>query len=111
MTKRKKRVSLLEGKEIQRLISNPEKIKSVSAIPSIPAFYEDTEFRCQDCGDYAIWTAKDQKWWHETMGKPIEQVAIRCLTCRKVKREEKRLQKEHMTEMANREPHPNEAFF
>ena len=111
MSKRKKRISLLEGKEVNRIPSNPEKINSVDAIPQIPSFYEDKEFKCQDCGDYSIWYAKDQKWWYETMGKPIESIAVRCLTCRQKIRAEKAVQKEHMRSMSLKAPHPNEKFF
>lgn len=107
----KKRVSLLEGVDIQRRPVNSKLVTSVSAFPFFPEFYEDSEFKCKDCGNYSIWSAEDQKWWHETMKKPLEIIAVRCTACRQNRRSEKALQKEHMREMAKKAPHPNETFF
>ena len=77
----------------------------------LPLFYIDREFVCRDCGSHEIWTAKQQKWWYETVKAYLESRAVRCRRCRKKIREQKLEQKKHMEEMAQREPHPNEAFF
>lgn len=77
----------------------------------LPLFYVDRPFICRDCGSHEIWTAKQQKWWHETALGDINAFAVRCRSCRRKLRAEKAAQKVHMEEMAQLEPHPNEAFF
>jgi hypothetical protein len=34
-----------------------------------------------------VWTAKQQKWWYETAHGHIESRAVRCLACRRARRE------------------------
>jgi hypothetical protein len=63
------------------------KIVSRSALPRIPDFYRDKWFKCKDCGQEEVWTAKQQKWWHEEQGGEIETTAIRCRACRRKERE------------------------
>ena len=53
----------------------------------------------------------NKKWWYETAKGHIDSTAIRCRRCRKIIKEQKLEQKKHMEEMAQRVPHPNEAFF
>jgi len=77
----------------------------------LPLFYVDREFTCRDCGSYEIWTAKQQRWWYETVKGHIDSTAVRCRRCRKLVRDQILKQKSHMEEMAQKEPHPNEAFF
>jgi len=77
----------------------------------LPSFYIDKPFVCRDCGSDELWTAKQQKWWYEIAKGHIDSEAVRCLRCRKVAQAEKEDQKRHMQEMANKKPHPNEAFF
>lgn len=62
------------------------KIVSRSAVPHIPKYYRDNEFTCKDCGAEEIWTAAQQKWWHEKAGGEIESVAVRCRKCRRLER-------------------------
>ena len=107
----KRCISLLEGVDVQRRPVNSELVTTVSGYTNVPEFYVDSEFKCKDCGEYAIWTAEDQKWWHETMKKPLEIIAVRCSACRKNLKKEKDLQKKHMEEMARKAPHPNDSFF
>lgn len=76
-----------------------------------PLFYIDRPFTCKDCGSNELWTAKQQKWWYEIAKGNLESIAIRCRSCRNKIKREKRAQKAHMEEVANRKPHPNEAFF
>lgn len=77
----------------------------------LPLFYLDKPFVCKDCGSHEIWTAKQQKWWYEVVKGYIDSTAVRCRRCRKALRDQKAKQKAHMEEMANRVPHPHEAFF
>jgi DNA-directed RNA polymerase subunit RPC12/RpoP len=77
----------------------------------LPQFYIDKVYKCRDCGSDEIWTAKQQKWWYEMAKGHIDSTAVRCRRCRKKIREAKEKQKMHMAEMAERVPHPNEAFF
>ncbi|MBF5005078.1 zinc-ribbon domain containing protein [Diaphorobacter caeni] len=53
----------------------------------LPAHYVDTAFRCCDCDSQEVWTAKQQKWWYEVIQAPIESRAVRCLACRRKRRE------------------------
>ncbi len=52
----------------------------------LPAFYVDRPFRCRDCGSQEVWTAKQQKWWYETIGANLDSGAARCLSCRRLRR-------------------------
>jgi len=77
----------------------------------LPQFYIDKAYKCRDCGSDEIWTAKQQKWWYETVKGHIDSTAVRCRRCRNIIKKQKFEQKKHMEEMAQRVPHPNEAFF
>lgn len=52
----------------------------------LPSFYVDKVFECRDCGVEEVWTAKQQKWWHEVAHGPIDSTAVRCLPCRRRRR-------------------------
>jgi len=90
---------------------NQAEVHHHSMFFDIPLFYLDKEFVCKACGAREIWTAKQQKWWYEIAKGALETTAVRCSSCRREIREEKAGQKKHMKEMAERESHPNEAFF
>lgn len=45
-------------------------------------FYLDFEFTCRDCGKVETWTGRQQKWWYEVARGEMEQVAVRCRSCR-----------------------------
>ncbi|QNK69411.1 zinc-ribbon domain containing protein [Variovorax sp. PAMC26660] len=53
----------------------------------LPTFYAAQPFVCCDCGAQEVWTAKQQKWWYETVHGHIESRAVRCLACRRARRE------------------------
>jgi hypothetical protein len=53
----------------------------------LPGFYMARPFTCCDCGAEEVWTAKQQKWWYEVMHAHIESRAVRCLACRRARRE------------------------
>jgi len=53
----------------------------------LPDFYVARPFICRDCGADEVWTAKQQKWWYETIHGHIDSRAVRCLACRRARRE------------------------
>lgn len=53
---------------------------------TLPQHYLDREFRCRDCDEQHVWTAKQQKWWYEVAHGHIDSVAVRCLSCRRKRR-------------------------
>lgn len=90
---------------------NPAEVVYRTAIITLPLFYVDKEFICKDCGANEIWTARQQKWWYEIAKGNFESTAVRCRACRNKIKSEKEAQRKHMEGMANKKPHPNEAFF
>lgn len=65
----------ISRKRIQAEISQQAPHNSYGGVP---LFYEDKEFTCVDCRKVDVWTAKDQKWWYETVKGYIFSTAIRC---------------------------------
>lgn len=57
---------------------------------ALPEHYVDTVFVCRDCGEEQVWTAKQQKWWHEVAQGAIDSRAVRCLPCRRERRDAQR---------------------
>lgn len=53
----------------------------------LPEFYFARPFNCRDCGAEEVWTAKQQKWWYEVVHGPVDSRAVRCLACRRARRE------------------------
>ncbi|MET3497345.1 zinc-ribbon domain containing protein [Variovorax boronicumulans] len=53
----------------------------------LPEFYVARPFTCRDCGAEQVWTARQQKWWYEVVHGPIDSRAVRCLACRRARRE------------------------
>ena len=53
-----------------------------------PFWYRDSEFTCKDCGQYGIWTAKEQQWWYEVAKGPVYSTASRCHQCSKLHRDQ-----------------------
>jgi hypothetical protein len=78
---------------------------------SPPEYYYDIEFECSDCRKKVIWSAQQQKYWYEELGKTINSHAKRCETCRALISALKEEQKRHMEKMAKKPVHPNETFF
>ena len=76
-----------------------------------PEYYLDKRFHCIDCGSLELWTARQQKWWYEEAKGDMHSRAVRCLHCRKHLQALKEAQRRHMEAVANRPPHPHEAFF
>ena len=90
---------------------NPSNLVHNNTYGLLPLFYVDKAYTCRDCRSEEIWTAKQQRWWYETAKGHIDSTAVRCRRCRNIIKEQKLEQKKHMEEMAQRVPHPNEAFF
>jgi len=51
----------------------------------VPDFYLDQAYTCRDCGAKEVWTAKQQKWWHEVAQGSVYSHAVRCRACRKAR--------------------------
>ncbi|MDO5624240.1 MAG: zinc-ribbon domain containing protein [Pseudomonadota bacterium] len=54
-----------------------------------PPRYADQPFVCVDCGAHEVWTAKQQKWWHEVAHGSVYSVARRCAACRRTRRRQR----------------------
>ncbi len=54
-------------------------------------YYVDRPFTCCDCGAACVWTAEQQRWWHETVGGSQDAIAKRCRPCRQRERQRKEL--------------------
>ena len=52
----------------------------------LPVFYVDRPFACRECAGEEVWTAKQQKWWHEVALGGIDSTAVRCRRCRAIER-------------------------
>ena len=48
-----------------------------------PAYFQNVQFTCTDCGAPQTWKAEDQQWYYETTGAPCYSTAVRCRACRK----------------------------
>ncbi|WPH13276.1 zinc-ribbon domain containing protein [Variovorax paradoxus] len=57
-----------------------------NTVGPLPTYYVDRAFTCRDCGAEEVWTAKQQKWWHEVAHGSIESRAAYCLACRRARR-------------------------
>ena len=79
------RIARLVGSET----ADPIMLARFNTSVALPTLYVDREFCCRDCGEPGVWTAKQQKWWHETMGGNISSTAVRCLACRRKHRAQK----------------------
>lgn len=54
-------------------------------------YYQDIDKTCVQCGQDFIFSAKEQKYWYESLKFHFDSVAIRCPKCRKVRRSVKAL--------------------
>ena len=66
--------------------ADPTKLAHNNTYGLLPLFYVDTAFTCRDCGSQEVWTAKQQKWWHEEAQGHIDSRAVRCRPCRLIER-------------------------
>jgi hypothetical protein len=54
-------------------------------------FYVDAERSCVQCGGPFVFSAREQKYWYETLKFHFDSVAIRCLDCRRRQRTDRAL--------------------
>ncbi len=66
------------------ITANPD--SQVGACVQITHFF-DHGMHCADCGRAFIFFAEEQKFWYETLKMPLDVNCIRCLACRKAKRD------------------------
>lgn len=45
--------------------------------------YYDVKRECRDCGRRFIFSAREQKYWYEELGFPLEADCVRCIICRR----------------------------
>ena len=69
-------------------------------------FYVDKQSVCVQCGKDFIFQAKEQKFWYENLKFNFHSHAIRCLDCRKKKRNEKsiKIQNDKAYEICKKNP-------
>lgn len=73
-------------------------------------FYVDEEHQCVDCGVKFSFSANEQKYWYEERKFNFYSKPIRCVSCRRKKRNERKL-KIQMTEATNAiKDTPNDAI-
>jgi hypothetical protein len=46
-----------------------------------PAYYEDTEYDCVECGRHETWRAETQQYYYEVLKAPPYSRAVRCSGC------------------------------
>ncbi len=52
-------------------------------------FYVDIERECVQCNQLFVFSAKEQKYWYETLKFNFHSSAIRCVSCRRKQRSDK----------------------
>ena len=57
-------------------------------------FFVDLDRQCVQCGADFVFSAKEQKYWYETLQFPFDSVAIRCPPCRAKRRTDKALRQQ-----------------
>lgn len=119
-TLRRKRIEAIGGVDVYTMpdtlpshavMADQNELSHNNTYGCLPLFYVDKSFHCRDCGEYGVWKAKQQRWWYEIVKGSIDSRAVQCIQCRKYDQAQREDQKRHMEKMANKEPHPNEAFF
>ncbi|MCG8315269.1 MAG: zinc-ribbon domain-containing protein [Pseudomonadales bacterium] len=55
------------------------------------SIYVDIQKRCESCGKWFLFFAKEQKYWYETLGFYIDADCVKCVNCRKKEQEIKYL--------------------
>lgn len=75
-----------EGHVPGLVVADTQLLRGLNNSCVLPEFYVDKAFVCVDCASEEVWTAKQQKWWYETVRAPIDSQANRCLVCRRARR-------------------------
>jgi hypothetical protein len=71
-------------------------------------FYVDEPRTCMECGDAFTFWAKEQKFWYEDLQFNFHSQAIRCLDCRKSRRDAVTLQKSYADAVRLASSKPND---
>jgi hypothetical protein len=64
--------------------------------------YIDDERECRDCGNYFVFSAKEQQYWYEVL--QLQGTAVHCLPCRKMRQAHNAIQNE-LTRAIENLPH------
>lgn len=87
-------------KSKNRILVDPEKWGiNENTYGAAPEYYYDLLYACLDCRKEVMWSAKDQKYWYEALGKNTNLKAIRCQICRCHIQAIKEEQKRHMEKL------------
>lgn len=92
-----------KNKKAHRIPVDASKLNMGNTYSCPPEYYYDVSFSCCDCGSDEIWTAEQQKWWHEEVGGYAFSGAVRCRTCREIER----TRKSEARKQAGHEPKDN----
>jgi len=63
--------------------------------------YFDLKRKCRDCGRHFIFFAEEQRHWYETLQFYLGADCVRCIDCRLVERDTKRLRERYETLLAD----------
>ncbi len=66
-----------------------QRARSSYSLYQRPPYYQDIQFRCEDCGTESVWTADDQRHWYEQLHGSPYATAKRCSDCRRKRRGER----------------------
>ena len=89
MTRRRDKRNPKQRKEPDpsRIKADHTKLDHINTYGELPEYYFDRDFTCRDCGKEETWKAADQKWYYEEAKGHIDATAVRCLDCRKQRRQ------------------------
>ena len=68
------------------VLADVGKLSHINTYGDLPRWYKDYVFTCIDCGARETWTAEQQKWYYEEAKGHISAVAVRCGSCRKLRK-------------------------
>ena len=102
MTKRRRKKAPAEGRGYAgglppgAVPADPAEQPPHNSMTPSPLAYVDQPSVCRDCGKHDVWTAADQKWYHEVVKGTLFARAVRCDECPARVRREKAVQREQM---------------
>ena len=85
---------------------NPERQNYCRAHHEPKYFYVDETHTCVQCRLQFVFTAKEQKFWYETLQFNFNSQAIRCRNCRKQRRTDAALRQQIATALKRLSEHP-----
>lgn len=90
------------------VLGNPNRQVLYSAFPKY--YYEDIEKTCIQCGEDFIFSAKEQKHWYEDLQFIIYAECLRCISCRRAKRNKTTLNNQLDAAQQYYNQHPEEPY-